>query len=238
MNAPKIIPKRIGYSNSSLILHGTNSILVDTGVSGHIHQFEKLFRRYNLKPDDIKLIILTHIHYDHAGNLHDLVKLTGAKVLVHRNEYEKLKNGFIHIPTGQGIYTHFITTLGKKLLPKFASPKPFKADLINDDEYDLSDFGLQAKVISTPGHSSGSQSVLMGDKLISGDAFLNLKYGVIFPHFAEDPKLLLQTWQKLYNLGVQEIYPGHGPKLQIEKTYPVFEKRKKKLKVELNSTLL
>ena len=125
MNAPKIIPKRIGYSNSSLILNGTNSILVDTGVSGHIHQFERLFRRYNLKPDDIKLIILTHIHYDHAGNLHDLVKLTGAKVLVHKNEYEKLKNGFIHIPTGQRTYTRFITTLGKKLLPEICFTKTF-----------------------------------------------------------------------------------------------------------------
>lgn len=225
----KILLKRIGYSNSALIINGPNSILVDTGVKGNMKKFRVLIRETGLEPGNIKLIVLTHTHYDHTGNLKKLVKYTGAKVLVHINEFENLKNGFTPIPTGLGKYSGFISQLGRKIHPKYASPKPFTADIINDDEFDLSDFGIDAKVISTPGHTNGSQSVLIGDKLIAGDTFLNLKSGRIFPPFANDPHVLLETWEKLFKLNIKTVYPGHGLPFAIEKAYADFERWKKKL---------
>ena len=233
MNTPGIFQQRIGYSNATLLVNGPNSVLVDTAVKGHLKQFRKMFQRFGLAPEDVKLIILTHTHYDHTGNLYALVKLTGAEVLVHTNEYENLKNGFTPIPPGQGFYTRLVTQLGRCLMPKFASPKPFTADRINTDEFDLSSYGIDAKVISTPGHSAGSQSVLLGETLISGDTFINLRNGVIFPHFADDPVKLLKTWQNIYDLGVKIIYPGHGPLLKVEKTFPVFDHWRQKLNMEV-----
>lgn len=224
----KILLKRIGYSNSALIINGTNSILVDTGVKGNMKKFRVLFREAGLEPSDIKLIVLTHTHYDHTGNLKKLVNYTGAQVLVHKNEFENLKNGFTPIPVGQGKYSNFISELGRKVHPKYASPKPFVADIINDDEFDLSQFKIDAKVISTPGHTSGSQSVLSGNQLISGDTFLNFKNGRIFPPFANDPRVLLITWEKLFNLNIKTVYPGHGKPFKIEKAYTDFERWKKK----------
>jgi len=225
----KILPVRVGYSNAILVMNGSNSILVDTGVTNHLQQFKILFKQHRLTPTDIRLIVLTHTHYDHTGNLNELVQLTHAKVLVHQNEYENLKNGFTPIPKGQGIYTRFISGLGRLVRPKFTSPKPFVADIINQGEMNLNEFGIDGKIISTPGHTSGSQSVLIGKKIISGDTFINLPNGIIFPHFANDPKTLLQTWQKLYDRGIEEIYPGHGRKLKVEETFSEFEKWKKKL---------
>jgi glyoxylase-like metal-dependent hydrolase (beta-lactamase superfamily II) len=213
--AIKIISTRVGYSNSVLLVNGSNSALIDTGVSGHINRFKMLFKQFQLKPSDIGLIILTHTHYDHTGNLKALVKYTGAKVLVHRNEYENLKNGFIPIPAGQGTFSSLISKIGRAVLPRFASPAPFLADIINEGEFDLNEFGIEGKIISTPGHTSGSQSVLVGKTLISGDTFVNMKNGQIFPPFANEPKILLETWQKIFDLGVEEIYPGHGPLLKM-----------------------
>ncbi len=224
--------KRIGYSNAVLILNGENSILVDTGVKGNIHQFDRFFRQNKINPADIKLIILTHTHYDHTGNLSELQKLTGARVLVHRNEYENLKQGFIPIPPGQRFYTKFLTKLGKLFVPRFASPEPFMADLINDDEFDLSAFGIKGKVISTPGHSTGSQSVILDKSIICGDVFMNLIYGSKFPHFAENASALLITWKKIFDMGIEDIYPAHGKKMKVEKVYPAFKKWKKKLGME------
>jgi len=232
MDRYRIIQKRVGYSNSTLIVNGINSILVDTGVKGHLKMFKKMFNQFGLKPADIKLIILTHTHYDHTGNLYPLVELTGAKVLVHKNEFQNLKNGFTPIPKGQGFLTGIITRVGRAVLPGFASPKAFTADLVNEGEFDLNEFGLNAKVISTPGHSEGSQSVLIDDKLISGDVFINLRNGIIFPHFANEPVLLLKTWKSLYNRGVKVIFPGHGPVMKVEKTFSAFEHWKKKLNVD------
>ncbi|HSH19436.1 MAG TPA: MBL fold metallo-hydrolase, partial [Draconibacterium sp.] len=162
------------------------------------------------------------------GNLKALAKYTGAKVLVHSKEYENLKNGFIQIPAGQGKYSGLISKIGRALVPGFASPKPFTADIINEDEFNLNEFGIDGKIISTPGHTTGSQSVLLGKTLISGDTFINLKNGKIFPPFANEPKILLDTWQSIFDLGIQEIYPGHGKKLQKEEVLPEFEKWKKR----------
>ena len=226
----KIYSFRVGYSNSVLLANGENSILIDTGVKGHLKRFEILFRQHKLQPQDIKLIILTHTHFDHTGNLETLVKLTGAEVLVHKNEFENLVNGFTPIPTGQGKYSSLISRFGRAVFPRFASPKPFKADIINNDEFDLNGLGIEGKIISTPGHTSGSQSVLLGKTLVSGDTFINLKNGKIFPPFANEPKILLETWQKLFDLGIEEIYPGHGTKFKTRKALNDFEKWKKIVK--------
>ncbi|HSO88484.1 MAG TPA: MBL fold metallo-hydrolase [Draconibacterium sp.] len=225
----KIISTRVGYSNSILLVNGSNSIIIDTGVRGYFHNFKTQLNQFNLKPTDIKLIILTHSHYDHTGNLRPLAELTGAKVLVHKNEFENLKNGFIKIPTGQGTYSRLISKLGRIVYPKYASPKPFVANLINENEFDLREFGIEGKIISTPGHTEGSQSVLLGKILISGDTFINLPNGIIFPHFANNPKMLLETWQKLFDMGIEEIYPGHGKPLQVEKAMEEFERWRKRI---------
>lgn len=229
ISLPKIVSVRVGYANSVLIVNGNNSILVDTGVRGRIQRFKILFKENSLSPEDVKLIVLTHTHYDHCGNLHGLIKLTGAKVLVHRNEFENLKTGFIPIPSGQGKYSGLISKLGQKIWPNYASPKPYVADLINEYEFDLCNFGIKGKIISTPGHTSGSQSILIDNTLIAGDTFLNMKNGMIFPPFANDPETLLKTWQKLFNMDIEFVYPGHGPKFTIEKAYPDFKKWSGKL---------
>ena len=224
----KIVSTRIGYSNSILLVNGSNSVIIDTGVKGNINRFKLLLKQYQLKPSDIKLIILTHTHYDHTGNLKALADLTGAKVLVHKNEFENLKNGFTAIPVGQGNFSHFISKLGRAIYPRFASPKPFIADIINENEFDLQDFNIDGKVISTPGHTNGSQSVLLNKTLISGDTFVNMRNGDIFPPFANEPKILLKTWQNIFDLGIENIYPGHGKMFKIEKAVAEFEKWKNK----------
>jgi glyoxylase-like metal-dependent hydrolase (beta-lactamase superfamily II) len=129
-----------------------------------------------------------------------------------------------------GFYTRFISGLGSIVLPRFASPKAFEAQIINENEYDLNPFGIEAKIISTPGHTNGSQSVLVGDKLIAGDTFLNLSNGIIFPHFCNDPATLLKTWEMLFNSGIKTVVPGHGKPFAIEKAFPEFEKWKKKIR--------
>jgi len=224
----KIVSTRVGYSNSILLVNGSNSVIIDTGVKGNINRFKLLLKQYRLNPSDIKLIILTHTHYDHTGNLKALADLTGAKVLVHKNEFENLKNGFIAIPVGQGKFSSIISKVGRTIYPRFASPKPFIADFVNEDEFDLNEFQIDGKVISTPGHTNGSESVLLNRTLISGDTFVNMRNGDVFPPFANEPKILLETWQNIFDLGIDNIYPGHGKMFKIEKAVAEYEKWKKK----------
>lgn len=229
MTTPKILQKRIGFSNVALIVNGNNSILVDTGVRGGMKKLRVLFREAGISVESVRLIILTHTHYDHTGNLHKLVQMSGAKVLVHKNEFENLKTGFTPIPDGQGKYSKFISHLGKKIYPTYASSKAFTADLVNTDEFDLKEYGIKGKVIFTPGHTNGSQSILLNNQLLAGDTFLNLNNGRIFPPFVNDPRLLLETWEMLFKMNIKFVYPGHGKRFRIEAALPDYECWKKKL---------
>ena len=226
----EIYPVRIGYSNSVLLKQGASAVLVDTGLKDHLKTISGFLRQRKVEPQDINLIVLTHTHHDHTGNLQAISELTGTKALVHKNEFENLKNGFTPIPKGQGLYSRFISQVGRIILPKFASPKAFDADLVNENEFDLKPFGIDARVISTPGHTNGSQSIIVGDILIAGDTFINIKNGMIFPHFCDDPAMLLQTWEKLFNSGIKMVVPGHGKPFAIENAFPEFEKWKKKIR--------
>ena len=220
---------RVGYSNMVLLKNSETAILVDTGVKGNLNHITHFLKHKNITPADIKLIVLTHTHHDHTGNLHELAKLTAAPVLVHQSEFDNLKNGFTPIPKGMGFYTRFVSGLGSIVLPRFASPKAFEAQLINENEFDLNPFGVDAKIITTPGHTKGSQSVLVGDTLVAGDAFLNLSNGIIFPHFCNEPATLLKTWEMLFDSGIKTIIPGHGKPFAIEKAFQDYEKWKKKI---------
>ncbi len=229
MKQQRIIPKRIGFSNAILVVSGKNSILVDTGIRRGLQPFRILFRQAGLSPGDLKLIVLTHTHYDHTGNLHALKKWTGAPVVVHEKEFENLRNGFIPIPQGMGRYTGLASRLGKTFFPRFASPAAFRADLKAGDQFDLKPYGIDGTIIYTPGHTPGSQSVLIGKTLISGDTFIHMNNGIIFPHFVEDPHTLLQTWKRLFEMGIEEIYPGHGPRFRLLMAQKAYERWKQKI---------
>lgn len=81
---------------------GNKKILVDTGeiapiisedreqaIGGKIYTFEDGLARWNLAPDDIDIVIHTHLHNDHCENDY---KCTNALFYVHRREIERIHN--------------------------------------------------------------------------------------------------------------------------------------------------
>lgn len=227
METPVLIQLQIGYTNPVLIVNGSNSVLVDTGPKGSLNRFRRYFSRYGLEPADIRLIILTHTHFDHTGNLAALQKLTGAKVVVNLREAGLLRNGSTPIPRGTNLFTKGISLFGRTFVPRFAAPEPFVADVEVDTEMDLSPWGLEARIIHTPGHTEGSQSVIAGKNLIAGDCFFNIYPHTVFPVFANQPHVLLETWEKLFASGIEQIYPGHGRRFPVKKALETYKRLKK-----------
>lgn len=79
---------------------GDRNILVDTGemspirsedrersIGGRIYTFEEGLDRWNLKPEDIDVIIHTHLHNDHCENDY---KCVNAEIYVHENELKRI----------------------------------------------------------------------------------------------------------------------------------------------------
>ena len=81
---------------------GDKKILVDTGelapllskerenaIGGKIYKFEEGLARWGLKPEDIDIVIHTHLHNDHCENDY---KCTTATFYVHEKELERIHN--------------------------------------------------------------------------------------------------------------------------------------------------
>lgn len=67
-----IIRVPMGKSNSYLIKGKNGFILVDGGMQQKSRNIQHALNKINAKFDDINLIVVTHVHYDHVGSLYDI----------------------------------------------------------------------------------------------------------------------------------------------------------------------
>ena len=211
-----------GMLNAFLLTRAQDAILVDTGLPKSEASVLAALRRRGMDWSHLKLIIVTHAHIDHAGSAARLRALSAAPVMAHAHDVPSLQGQAQEFaatgPTGR-----FLKAVG---LPqgKFDSLTP---DLIlSDHERDLSDFGFDAMVLHTPGHTAGSLSVLVdGGDVIAGDLVASgLFLGGIAcrnrpkpPPFEADRDRAKASLRHLLARGGDRFHLGHGGPLSAER---------------------
>jgi len=213
----------LGNSNTYLIKGKKGYLLIDAGFPNTVKTFLNVHRKKSINLQDIVLMVITHVHYDHVGNLKEIKDFTRAKIIVSSNEYEMLKKGIISIPKGTNISGKLISYLGNLSPKAIINYPPVEADIRISETYSLKDFGFNALIIPTPGHTKGSLSVVF----YSGEAFVGdtcfnifpINKSTVFPPFANDIPILLKSWKLLLNTKVQRLFPGHGKPFDREKSY-------------------
>ena len=222
----------VGYANSFLLINGRHSVLIDTGIKGHASFVLSKMERYGVGPSDLALIIQTHTHFDHAGNTAGLKKLTVAKVMVHGTEAEYLIKGYTPIPNGTNLYTKFVASLGRKVYPGIAAYEAVKPDILVSEKYSLEEWEIDGYILHTPGHTEGSLSVVLENRLIiAGDCFFPLYPKSVFTPFCNDVPLMMKSWKKIFDLNINEIYAGHGPRFSRERGLKCYEQKMEKFAI-------
>lgn len=211
-----------GRSNSYLVLYGDDSVLVDTGPQGSRKDLmEKL--DYLLGGEDLSWLVLTHTHYDHAENAAMIKKHYNARIVVHKDEAEHLKQGCSPIPCGTNFITRLLVGVGRKInrLSQYESANP---DLLVNDKYQLTP---NSQLLHTPGHTEGSMSLIVDDELaLVGDAMFGVFSWSIFPPFADDVPTMINSWDKLIKTGCETYLPGHGTENSKKLLIKQYEKHK------------
>lgn len=216
----QIFPLKFGI-NTCYLLKGNGTIMIDGGPANVGDKFKKYLTKLGIEPKVIQLVVLTHADFDHAGSASLIRKMTGAKIVIHENDRLILEEGRYNFPPGVNTWGKISHAIFDPLLRKISIP-PQKADLIlNNDDYSLYDFGIDGKIIYTPGHTAGSVSVLLdnGD-LFAGCLAHNIRMftpGPRLPIYAENIEQVKKSWKLVISLGAKMIYPGHGKPFSVEK---------------------
>ncbi len=132
-----------------------------------------------------------------------------------------LENSLKPMPPGITLWGKISIKLFSWLLVPFVHISPTNVDIILEEEdFSLEEYGISGNVIYTPGHSSGSVSILLdtGEAFV-GDAAMNkfpLRLSPGLPIYAEDVGELKKSWEKLLGKNVKTIYPAHGNPFSVD----------------------
>lgn len=176
------------------------AIVVDGGESYKL--MKKAEEEYGFK---IKAVLLTHAHFDHAGNAKKLQD-DGAKIYVSAVDAAKLKGDL-----------NLARAFGRRF-------DELDADFTFSDGDILDIEGIKIKAIITPGHTDGSACFIVDDMIFSGDTLFCESIGrTDFP--TGDRNALIASVKRLFAFdGDYKVYPGHRgfTTLSHERKYNTF----------------
>jgi hydroxyacylglutathione hydrolase len=191
--------------NCYLLKTATGFILIDTGISGSRSAVEKELQDAGCNPGDINLILITHGDSDHTGNASYLREKYGTPIALHQGDSGMVIGGNM-------LYNRKGNFISRLISPFMGLAKNdrFKPDFYVDDGYDLSQYGLDARIIHIPGHSSGSIGIITDEvDLFCGDLLTNTKEPAI-GGIIDDKDAAQESIEKLKKMNIKKVYPGHG----------------------------
>lgn len=196
-------------ANIYLIQTKRGVVIVDAGFNHAARDVLLALDQLGHQPKDVRLIFLTHAHMDHIGSAAELRRRTGASIAMHRADVGKAQAGHHNMPTGRGWMGKAIE-YGFNGLGGRYHYDAFAPDILVEEGMSLKVFGLDARVVETPGHTLGSVSLDLGDGvMLIGDAMIN-QFRVGMALYGEDNQLSYDSLRKIHAQRPRILYSGHG----------------------------
>jgi len=210
--------QRKGLVASHLVEQGDHYAFVDVGTSSCLQQIRDVMQVMAIKPEQVKYIMVTHVHLDHSGAAGVLMReCPEAQLVVH-------PRGARHMIDPAKLIAGATAVYGEEMLKKtFGEIIPVEADRVIEvvDEQVLSLNGRQLLFLDTPGHARHHYCVYdeVSNGFFTGDTF-GLAYAplavdgesFIFPTTTPiqfDPAALLKSIKRLISFNPEKMYLTH-----------------------------
>ncbi len=199
---------------SYLITTPEGHILINSNMEANVPMIRDSMESLGFKFNDIKILLISHAHWDHCAGSAMIKRLTGAKYMVMEGDADVVESG----GKSDFQYANDPTTLYP----------PAKVDRVlhDGDEVKLGDATLTARL--TPGHTKGCTTWTMKvndgskarDVVIIGSPNVNPGYklvgNTVYPRITEDFE---QTFRVLKSLPVDYFLGAHGSYFDLETKY-------------------
>lgn len=209
------LPDRTG----TYVIQDEELTLLETGPSMSVPFILEGLKELNLKPEDVKHIIVTHIHLDHSGGLGLLLKdCPNASVYVHPKGARHLIDPSRLIQGAKAVYGEQFDKLFEPILPV-----PEEKVIIKGDNETLRiGTNCELQFLHTQGHCDHHFSIYdpVSNGIFTGDT-LGVNYDALLEEFNIQlylpstspnqfkPDATLESLERIKALNVNTIFFGH-----------------------------
>ncbi|GAA1561165.1 MBL fold metallo-hydrolase [Kribbella sancticallisti] len=181
--------------------------LIDTGPVGAGEAIRLAIEDLGHHHRDLRRIVLTHAHGDHAGSAAEIREWSDAPLLVHRND-APLVEGILPVPPP--VLLDWERPLFALVDGHLGAPPVAVDQEVSDG--DILDFGGGAHVISIPGHTAGSIALHLPryGVLFTGDAVAEYEGQLILGVFNQDRTAATHSLSRLAGFDAGMLCFGHG----------------------------
>lgn len=198
-------------------------VLVETGPATTLATLLARLAEHGVGPADVKDVLVTHIHLDHAGAAGWWAR-QGARIWVHPVGAPHLVDPRKLLASAGRIYGDRMETLWGEVLSA-----PSDRVIAVRDGATIEAGGLRFTAVETPGHAWHHHLYRVGEVAFSGDAAGILRPGSRFIDLpAPPPEFDREAWTlslaRLRGLGVRTLYRTHfGPSSDVQDELSRFE---------------
>lgn len=194
------------------VLKGTKVAMVDCGYASSYEVVLQELSEIGISPSEVRYLIPTHVHMDHAGATGHLLKhMPRAEVIAH-------ERAVAHLIDPTRLIQSVTSIFGEKLVQSYGQPLPIQQQKITavGQELHLDLGGLTLTAMHSPGHAPHQISVFVEEEklLLSADAV-----GIVYPNIPTmipttpppslDPPRLTETISKLSQLDSRKLLVPH-----------------------------
>ena len=200
---------------SYLITTPEGHILINSNMEANVPMIRTSIESLGFKFNDVKILLISHAHWDHCAGSATIKRLTGAKYMVMDADVDAVESG------GKSDFQY-----GNDPTTLYPATKVDRV-LRDGDEVKLGGATLTARL--TPGHTRGCTTWTMKvndgsktrDAVIIGSPNVNPGYklvgNTVYPGITEDFE---KTFRVLKSLPVDYFLGAHGSYFDMETKYP------------------
>jgi glyoxylase-like metal-dependent hydrolase (beta-lactamase superfamily II) len=208
---------------SFLVFGPEGPVLIETGPASTLPNLLARLEEHGVAPEDVKHVLVTHIHLDHAGAAGWWAQ-QGATVYVHPNGARHLIDPSKLLTSAERIYKDRMAELWGQTLPA-----PAERVVAVEGDSTIEAAGLSFIALDTPGHARHHHVYRLGDVAFTGDAAgvrLGERHWIDLP--APPPEFDLEAWKttldRLRRENLDVIYRTHfGPTTDVSAQLDRFE---------------
>jgi glyoxylase-like metal-dependent hydrolase (beta-lactamase superfamily II) len=209
MGSPEVIASYLIRATPDALAAGDGHVIVDCGPGSTLPKLIAGLASVGLAPTEVKHLLLTHIHLDHAGAAGRLARKFGWTVYVHRNGAAHLERPEKLIESATRIYGEMMDALWGAF-----EPVPLKKMVVLDGGERLEIAGYAIRPLYTPGHAIHHLAYGLNDCLFTGDVGgVRIPGSVIVNAPTPPPDIDLAAWRAsvalLRTQNAQRVFVAH-----------------------------